>query len=436
MSHLNRCSHDDNEIWQMALTKIKEASPEEIKMIKNNPSKPIELDWNPEPVINLLDLEQFYEHYQELAFTREEQKQWLEEINTRLCDHCLISCDFQYYNEYDFIYNPPPCIIYTISEEEEPINSCVSESESIFNLNLNSDNENNKNNSFSSIQINNSNNQNNSNSDLNSEQYIALPNLTKKQELKSFSDNNEGIMPEYVHDTNAEFDLRYSRKDSIKLEPYLHTCIDLKIALEISATTMVQLAFRIVIERKVRDQVQIFEAEATLCESEEIGLVNIYIPAKNHSYIKIPIYNNTKHIIKIPEETTIEYLTTKIEEQPPNSIPDFLQLCEYVDITSQTIYRQEKYYLLQPEQLEQMNLENLDPLQHMQLKMLFNNFNNIFASKNEFGRTDIIQHQIKTGNAMPIKQKAYRVLSVSHEIIHQEINQMLDNRLIQSLMSL
>ncbi|KAG9296693.1 hypothetical protein G9A89_001325 [Geosiphon pyriformis] len=70
------------------------ALPEEIRTIKNNLSEPIELDWNPEPVINLLDPEQFYKHYQELAPTREKQKQQLEEINTRLCDYCLILYDF------------------------------------------------------------------------------------------------------------------------------------------------------------------------------------------------------------------------------------------------------------------------------------------------------------------------------------------------------
>ncbi|KAG9284128.1 hypothetical protein G9A89_022902 [Geosiphon pyriformis] len=72
---LDRCPHNDDKIWQIALTKIEEASPEEIKRIKNNPPEPIELDWNPEPVINLLNSKQFYEHYQELAPTREEQKQ-------------------------------------------------------------------------------------------------------------------------------------------------------------------------------------------------------------------------------------------------------------------------------------------------------------------------------------------------------------------------
>ncbi|KAG9292834.1 hypothetical protein G9A89_016196 [Geosiphon pyriformis] len=98
-----------------------------------------------------------------------------------------------------------------------------------------------------------------------------------------------------------------------------------------------------------------------------------------------------RDIIKIPEEITIEYLTTEIEDQILDTILDFSQLCRYVDITSQTIYGQEKCYLFQPKQLKQMNLGNLDPLQYIQLKMLLNNFNNIFASENKFGRTDIIQ---------------------------------------------
>ncbi|KAG9294677.1 hypothetical protein G9A89_008156 [Geosiphon pyriformis] len=301
-------------------------------------------------------------------------------------------------------------MIYTIPEEEEPISSCTLESESIFNPDSNPDNDDNKN-------------------------------------------NGSSIMPERVHDTDAEFDLRYFGKNAIKLEPHLHTYINLKIALEIPATTMVQLVFRsrlakrginireriidagyvrniiamlqndsekayviepnekivqaiflslvkiaqlvsvgnreelgitargiqefeltdrvnipvnmveeeiidkgkiiftgqpisippydqymIVIKRKVKDQNQIFEAEATHCESEEIGLINLHILARNYSCIKIPIYNNTGKVIEIPEETIIEHLTTKIKNQPPNSVPNFPQLCEYVNIILQMIY--------------------------------------------------------------------------------------------------
>ncbi|KAG9288182.1 hypothetical protein G9A89_020488 [Geosiphon pyriformis] len=439
----------------MALAKIEGAMPKEIKTIKDNPSEPLKLDWDAEPIINLLDPEQFHKHYQELAPTREEQKQWLEQLNAQLYQYCLIPCHFQYCEEYDLIYNPPPRMIYTILEEEESISSCALESELPINRDSNSDNDN-DNNSSSSIQNgNDKDNDSNSdtNSDLNYEQYIALPDLSKEQELKWYSDNREGIMPEHAHNTDARFDLKYLGKDAIKLEPHLRICIDLKIALEILATTMVQLAsksslakrginirggiidveyvgniitmlqndsekayiiklnekitqaiflplvrvaqlvlvgkreelgitargiqgfrsmgrinvpvnmakekivgqeeiistgqaisiplyswYMLAIKKKEKKQEQIFEAEATLCESGKIGLINLHIPAKSYSSIKILIYNNTGNVINIPEGTTIGYLTTEIEDQPPNLIPDFPQLCGYVDITSQTIY--------------------------------------------------------------------------------------------------
>ncbi|KAG9304209.1 hypothetical protein G9A89_019771 [Geosiphon pyriformis] len=157
--------------------------PKEIRIIKNNPSKLIELNWNSEPVINLLNPEQFHKHYQELAPIRKKQKQQLEKINTRLCDHCLILYDFQYYNECNLIYNLLPHMIYTISEKEEPISSCASELKSMFNLDSNSDNNDNKNNGSNFTQYGNENN-NILDSNSNLKTYIALPDLTKEQKLK------------------------------------------------------------------------------------------------------------------------------------------------------------------------------------------------------------------------------------------------------------
>ncbi|KAG9299086.1 hypothetical protein G9A89_020399 [Geosiphon pyriformis] len=190
-------------------------------------------------------------------------------------------------------------------------------------------------------------------------------------------------MPEYTHNTNTGFDLRYPRKNAIKLEPHSCTCIDLKIALEILATTMIQLASRnnlvkkeINIRRGIIDagylvlvrnreelkmtarkinefgsisrinipvniteeKPQIFEAEATICELRGIIITNLYIPAKNNKNIKIPIHNTTENPIEIPKRTIIGYLNTEVKDQLPSTIPDFLQLCRYVDITSQTIY--------------------------------------------------------------------------------------------------
>ncbi|KAG9288621.1 hypothetical protein G9A89_006722 [Geosiphon pyriformis] len=231
----------------MAIAKIEEVTPKEIREIKNNSPEPIKLDWDTEPVINFLKPEKFYEHYQNLASTREEQKQWLAQLNTRLCHYCLIPSDFEYCNDCDLIYNPPSRMIYTIPEEEEPISSCTSELKSPFDPNSNPNNNNDKNNGSSSVQNSNDNDNDinsDSNSDSNYEQYITLFDLTKEQELKWFSNNNKDIMPECTHNTNAGFNLRYLGTEAIKLEPHMCTCIDLKIALEIPATTMVQLASR------------------------------------------------------------------------------------------------------------------------------------------------------------------------------------------------
>ncbi|KAG9298644.1 hypothetical protein G9A89_012712 [Geosiphon pyriformis] len=452
----------------MANAKIKGAMPSEILEIKNNSPEPVNIVLipNPDAFLNIeTGPEKFHEHYQNLAPTKKEQEQCLKKINTQLCDYCLILCDFQYCNKCNLIYNSPPCMIYTIPEEKNPISSCTLESESTFNPDLNSNNDDNKNNSSSFIQIDNDNNDN-SDLDLKPKQYIMLPDLTKEQELKWFNDNNKSIMPECTHNTNiaqtiflplvkiAQLVSVGNRKKlgiiAKKIQGFgLTGRIDVPVNMAekkivdkgeiISICQSISIVpydqYIITIKRKVKDQVQIFEAEATLCESEKIGLVNLHIPAKNYKHIKISIYNNIEDTIKIPKRTTIGYLTTEVENQLSNTILDFSQLCRYVDITSQTIYRQKECYLLQSEQLKQMNLRNLDLLQCMQFKILLNNFNNIFVSKNKFGRTDIIQHQIKTGKTMPIKQKTYRILPASHKIIHQKINQMLDNRPIQPSMS-
>ncbi|KAG9287541.1 hypothetical protein G9A89_019602 [Geosiphon pyriformis] len=145
------------------------------------------IERNAEPVINFLEPEEFHEHYQNLASIREEQEQWLAQLNTRLCCHCLIPSDFEYCDDCDLIYNSPLCMIYMIPKEEEPISSCALESESLLDPNSNPDNNDDKNNSSSSIQNGNNNDNNinpDSNSDSNYEQYIVLSDLTKEQELK------------------------------------------------------------------------------------------------------------------------------------------------------------------------------------------------------------------------------------------------------------
>ncbi|KAG9299116.1 hypothetical protein G9A89_020429 [Geosiphon pyriformis] len=202
--------------------------------------------------------------------------------------------------------------------------SCVSESESTFDPNLNSDNDNNNNNNSSSFIQNGNQNNNNSNLNSNFKQYIVLPNLTKKQKLKWFSNNNEGIMPEHVHDTNARFDLRYPGKDAIKLEPYSCICINLIIALEISATTIIQLALRSSLEKKeinIKRGIIDTEYVRNIIVMLQNNSEKAYIIKPNEKIAQIhskqtsttfkkrdqkPLQNNFK-VATTPDATTLEY---------------------------------------------------------------------------------------------------------------------------------
>ncbi|KAG9298257.1 hypothetical protein G9A89_002745 [Geosiphon pyriformis] len=67
----------------------------------------------------------------------------------------------------------------------------------------------------------------------------------------------------------------------------------------------------------------------------------------------------------------------------------------------------ENYHLLE-EKLSRINMGSLEPQQQKQLKQLIAEFADIFAkNNNDFRKTDIVQHQIHTGDALPKKQQAY-----------------------------
>ncbi|KAG9289645.1 hypothetical protein G9A89_014380 [Geosiphon pyriformis] len=341
--HLDSYLHDKNKIWWMVNAKVEDSMFSKILEIKNNSPKPVNIVLIP-------------------------NSDYLAQINIQLCDHCLIPCDFQYCNKCDLIYNPPPCMIYIIPEEKEPISSYALELDLDFNTNSNSENNNDKNTSSSSTQYGNENN-NNLNSNSNSKTFIVLFDLTKEQEFKWFSDNNKDIMLECAHNTDAGFDLRYPKKNAIKLESYLHICINLKIALKIPVTTMVQLVFKSslaiflplvkiaqlvsvenrkelritargiqrfrfmgridipinmaeeeVIDKEeiistinqfpfhhmtIKNQAQLLKAEATICKLEEIELTNLYISAKSPKTSKFPSTTQLERSLKYQRKSSL-----------------------------------------------------------------------------------------------------------------------------------
>ncbi|KAG9300285.1 hypothetical protein G9A89_011358 [Geosiphon pyriformis] len=149
---------------------------------------------------------------------------------------------------------------------------------------------------------------------------------------------------------------------------------------------------------QIQDQALLFETSSEICSLADV--TNLYLLAKAHKHFKISIHNPTEDVIKIPERTLIGSISADSQNpEKPQSIPDFTQLFLFCDITSQVWNLPKESYLFISEKINKLNLGNLSTLQQMQLKVLLNQYANVFASENEFGRTDIVKHQIDTENA-------------------------------------
>ncbi|KAG9307077.1 hypothetical protein G9A89_016905 [Geosiphon pyriformis] len=338
-----------------------------------------------------------------------------------------------YCNKYDLMFNPPPRILFPITKLPEP------EEEVLITENM------------------------------------LFQNPTEDTETEH--DNEKKICSERVHDTNAGFNLQYSKQSPIIIAPHSLVKIDFKIILEIPVSTMVQVASRSSLAKKkidvkekiintgymgniivmlqnnsdrlykiesqekiaqaiflllvkipqltpittqkelgltargingfgssgrgnvpvnfteensdqTQNQALLFKTSPEICSLADVA--NLYLLAKAHKHFKIPIHNPTENVIEIPEETLIGSISTDIQNpEKPQSISDFAQLFLFCDITLQ---------------INKLNLGNLSTLQQMQFKVLLNQYVNVFVSKNEFGRTDIVKHQIDMEDAQLIKQ--------------------------------
>ncbi|KAG9291987.1 hypothetical protein G9A89_017886 [Geosiphon pyriformis] len=69
-------------------------------------------------------------------------------------------------------------------------------------------------------------------------------------QLKYFNNNGQRIKPEKAHEINAGYDLQYSGKDTLVLQPNSLTKINLKIALKILPEAMVQIASQLSLASK------------------------------------------------------------------------------------------------------------------------------------------------------------------------------------------
>ena len=72
----------------------------------------------------------------------------------------------------------------------------------------------------------------------------------------------------------------------------------------------------------------------------------------------------------------------------------------------------------------------------VKFKNLFNKYRNVFAFPgDQLGRTSLVQHVIDTGDAMPIKQRPYRVSPDVKKEIDRQVDEMLERGIIQESVS-
>ncbi|KAG9286143.1 hypothetical protein G9A89_010157 [Geosiphon pyriformis] len=148
-----------------------------------------------------------------------------------------------------------------------------------------------------------------------------------------------------------------------------------------------------------------YQELASTYEEQEQRLADLNTKLCDHCLISCHFQYCDEYVIEISEGTLIGSISADIQNsEKPQSIPDFTQLFLFCDITSQVWNLPKKSYLFTPEEINKLNLGNLRTLQQMQLKILLNQYADVFASKNEFGHTDIVKHQIDMGDARPIKQ--------------------------------
>ncbi|KAG9297058.1 hypothetical protein G9A89_001542 [Geosiphon pyriformis] len=105
------------------------------------------------------------------------------------------------------------------------------------------------------------------------------------------------------------------------------------------------------------------------------------------------------------------------EQKLPQTVPNFLEIIGHLLPKINPNLSSENYHVVM-EKLSQINMGQLELQQQNQLKELIAEFANIFAkNNNDLGRTNLVQHQIYTGDTKPRQQQAYYIASESHQFI-------------------
>ncbi|KAG9297975.1 hypothetical protein G9A89_018803 [Geosiphon pyriformis] len=166
---------------------------------------------------------------------------------------------------------------------------------------------------------------------------------------------------------------------------------------------------------------QIFESNEQVCLEHNISIPNIYIPERTKK-VQVTFYNPNNYSIILLNNLEIGVIYSNIFQQElPQTVPNFSEIIEHSLPKINSNPSSKNYYVI-IKKLSQINMRQLESQQQTQLKELIAEFADIFAeNNNNLGRTDLVQHQIYTGDAKPRRQQAYRVAPKSHQFIQEEV---------------
>ncbi|KAG9307246.1 hypothetical protein G9A89_017074 [Geosiphon pyriformis] len=164
---------------------------------------------------------------------------------------------------------------------------------------------------------------------------------------------------------------------------------------------------------------QIFESNEQVCLKHNISILNIYI-TEGTKKVRVTFYNSNNYPIVLLNNLEIGAIY----------IPDFSKIIGHSLPKINPNSSSENYHVVM-EKLSRINMGQLEPQQQNQFKELIAEFVDIFAkNNNDLGRTDLVQHQIYTGDAKLRQQQAYQVALESHQFIQKEVQRILNNELI------
>ncbi|KAG9306580.1 hypothetical protein G9A89_004777 [Geosiphon pyriformis] len=198
LNKLYNYSHDAEMIFDLAMALINRATQENVHQIKES-----------EYIAYIFEITEYnyedkVEVYHQIVShtypTKEAQAQWLEQMNIKLCEECIMPCDEQWCSECYALSIP-------LSSNENEIEFREPEATEEIEATL-----------------------------------IYLIKNQPVLQLKYFNNNGQGIKPEKAHEIDAEYDLRYPDKDTFVLKPKSLTKINFKIALKILPRAMSSLA--------------------------------------------------------------------------------------------------------------------------------------------------------------------------------------------------